>query len=141
MFKEKNMLYILTMLESIEKIFIYCKGIKDSKEFFNKNEQLIFNAVINLLIAIGEENKKIDNDLKDNSTINWKDISAMRDKISHNYRGIDEDIVWNILEEYLPKLKTELVKMISQIDNYKTLLDKTLNSHYYKHLEYLKKLV
>lgn len=74
MFKEDNMLYILTMLEAIEKIFIYCEGVKDSSEFFQKNEQLNFNAVVNLLIAIGEENKKIDEGLKDTSTVNWKDI-------------------------------------------------------------------
>ncbi|MBN2895362.1 MAG: DUF86 domain-containing protein [Campylobacterales bacterium] len=47
-------------------------------------------------MAIGEENKKIDEKLKISTAINWKNLSAMRDKISHDYRGVDEAIVWGI---------------------------------------------
>lgn len=64
----------------------------------------------------------------------------MRDKISHNYRGIDEDIVWNIIKEYLPNLKQALIEMIPKVENYQSLLNKALESSYYNHLEYLKKL-
>lgn len=91
MFDSKNIVYILTMLEAIEKIFYYSKDYDDEEKFFFANKQLNFNATVNLLIAIGEENKKTDK-------IDWSSISAMRDKISHNYRGIDESIVWDILQ-------------------------------------------
>ena len=64
MFESKNMLYILTMLEAIEKVFIYSSDFVDEQEFYDANRQLNFNATVNLLIAIGEENKKIDKDLK-----------------------------------------------------------------------------
>ena len=96
MFNSKNLTYILTMLESIEKI---------SKE------------------------------------INWKNISALRDKISHNYCGIDEYIVWDIIQNYLPKLKSALIEMIPKIEDYKIYLKEALNSEYYEDLKYLEKLI
>ncbi len=138
MFESKNMLYILTMLEAIEKVFIYSSDFVDEEEFYDANRQLNFNATVNLLIAIGEENKKIDKDLKTSTTVNWKNISAMRDKLSHDYRGVDESIVWNIIQEYLPKLKEALIEIIPQVDNYQNYLDEALMSDYYKDLLYLK---
>ena len=84
MFDSKNVLYILTMLEAIEKIFIYSADFENEEKFYLANKQLNFNASVNLLIAIGEENKKIDEELKTSNKINWKNLSAMRDKVSHN---------------------------------------------------------
>jgi len=106
------MLHILTILEAIEKINIYSSNFEDANEFYVINDQLNFNGSVNLLIAIGEENKKIEDDLKLSPIINWKNISAMRDKLSHNYRGIDDAIVWDIIKNYLPKLKIALIEVI-----------------------------
>lgn len=139
MFDVKNLTYILTMLEAIEKIFIYSNDFEDEEDFYHANKQLNFNASVNLLIAIGEENKKIDKNLKISKEINWKNISALRDKISHNYRGIDEYIVWDIIQNYLPKLKIALIEMIPKIENYKIYLKEALNSEYYEDLKYLEK--
>ena len=141
MFDVKNLTYILTILEAIEKIFIYSNDFEDEEDFYHANKQLNFNASVNLLIAIGEENKKIDENLKVSKEINWKNISALRDKISHNYRGIDEYIVWDIIRNYLPKLKIVLIEMIPKIENYKIYLKEALNSEYYEDLKYLEKLI
>ena len=62
----------------------------------------------------------------------------MRDKLSHDYRGVDESIVWNIIQEYLPRLKEALIKIIPQVDNYQNYLKEALMSDYYKDLLYLK---
>mgnify|MGYP003544107494 CR=1 FL=1 len=64
MFSSKNLTYILTILEAIEKISYYSKEFKDEEEFYLANKQLNFNATVNLLSAICEENKKIDDNLK-----------------------------------------------------------------------------
>jgi len=138
MFDSKNMLHILTILEAIEKIFIYISDFEDEEEFYFANKQLNFNATVNLLIAIGEENKKIDDGLKISKKIRWKNISAMRDKISHNYRGIDESMVWEIINEYLPTLKKLLIEMIPKIKDNKLYIDKALQTDYYKELDYLR---
>lgn len=141
MFDSKNMLYILTILEAIEKIMIYSADFEDEEKFYHSNKQLNFNATVNLLIAIGEENKKIDKGLKNSTLINWKNLSAMRDKISHDYRGVDESIVWSVIQEYLPKLKVALVDIIPNVDNHKIYLEEALKSEYYEDLFYLKKII
>jgi uncharacterized protein with HEPN domain len=140
MFESKNMLYILTILEAIEKIFYYSTDYKDEEEFFYANKQLNFNATVNLLIAIGEENKKIADGLKTSTDINWKNISALRDKISHNYRGIDESMVWDILTNYLPKLKVALIDMLSKVEDSKVYIQEALKNRYYEDLYYLKEV-
>lgn len=140
MFDEKNLLHILTILEAIEKIFFYSQDFDDDEEFFMANKQQNFNASINLLIAIGEENKKIDNDLKLPNKLNWKNISAMRDRLSHNYRGIDETLVWDIIQNYLPVLKQELIEMLPKINNHKKYIDEALKINFYEDLHYLKQI-
>ncbi len=137
MFSSKNITYILTILEAIEKIFYYSKDFKDEEEFFYANKQLNFNATVNLLIAIGEENKKIEDALKSSDVLSWKNISAMRDKISHNYRGIDESMVWDIVQNYLPILKKLLIEMLPEIQNSQTYVEEALKSEYYEDLHYL----
>lgn len=137
MFDSKNMLYKLTMLESIEKIFIYADGFEDEEQFYYANKQLNFNAVVNLLVAIGEENKKIDENLKTSKKIHWKNISAIRDKISHNYRGIDESMVWEIIKEYLPLLKELLIEMLPKIEDSELYIQEALKTEYYEELHYL----
>lgn len=140
MYSSKNLTYILTILEAIEKVFYYTESFKDEEEFFYANKQLNFNATVNLLIAIGEENKKIDDTLKTSTKINWKNISAMRDKISHNYRGIDESMVWDIVQNYLSVLKTLLIEMLPKIENYQEYIKEALLSEYYEDLKYLEEL-
>jgi len=141
MFDSKNIIHIVTMLEAIEKIFLYSLEFDDDEEFYDANRQLNFNAVVNLLIAIGEENKKIDINLKQSKTVNWKSISAMRDKISHNYRGIDESMVWDIIQNYLPKLKTALIEMLPQIEDYRLYIKEALRTDYYEDLGYLREMI
>ena len=137
MFDSKNVLYILTMLEAIEKIFIYSADFEDEEEFYFANKQLNFNASVNLLIAIGEENKKINEELKTSNKINWKNLSAMRDKVSHNYRGIDESMVWEIIKDYLPTLKILLIEMLPKIENSELYIKEALKTQYYEELHYL----
>jgi len=141
MYSNKNLTYILTILEAIEKILYYSEDFKDEEELFYANKQLNFNAIVNLLIAIGEENKKIDDRLKTSTKIKWKNISAMRDKISHNYRGIDESMVWDIIKNYLPKLKILIIEMLPKIEDYKLYIKEALSSEHYEDLVYLKDII
>jgi len=140
MYSDNNLIYIFTILEAIEKINIYCSDFEDDEEFYSSNEQLNFNAVVNLLIAIGEEDKKIETKIKDDYTFTWKDISKMRDKISHNYRGVSPYIVWDIVRNFLPEYKNILIDILPCIDNFDEVLDDAISSKFYTHLAYLKEV-
>jgi uncharacterized protein with HEPN domain len=62
----------------------------------------------------------------------------MRDKISHNYRGVSPYIVWDIIKNSLENYKNILIEILPNIEDYEESLDEAIKSNYYKHLEYLK---
>jgi hypothetical protein len=61
----------------------------------------------------------------------------LRNRIAHDYRSIDPNISFDIIKNYLPKLKSELVKMLDKVSFESALLIKTVNSNQYRHLKYL----
>jgi uncharacterized protein with HEPN domain len=79
----KNIIYVLTILESIEKIKIYTREFENADDFYNSEDQLQFNAVLKLLSVIGEESNKIESDLFKDNSINWRNIKDMRNIIVH----------------------------------------------------------
>ncbi len=138
MYNDNNLIYIFTILEAIEKINLYSSDFIDEEEFYYANEQMNFNAVVNLLIAVGEENKKIEQNIKTDFTFTWSDISRMRDKISHNYRGVNPYMVWDIIKNPLQEYKQILIQVLPSIQDFEEVLKDALDSKFYTHLEYLK---
>lgn len=116
MYSEENLIYIFTMLECVEKCWIYSDGYANPNDFVWADEQLRLNAVISMFIAIGEESKKINISLKNavDMGFNWSDVAKIRDKISHDYRGVDAEILWSVIYKDLPKLKNALVQMVEK---------------------------
>ncbi|MDA3928161.1 MAG: DUF86 domain-containing protein [Prolixibacteraceae bacterium] len=65
------------------------------------------------LKIIGEAANRIDPDFRDcNPEIEWKRIRGFRNRIVHDYFGIDYEIVWSIIESYLDELIDWLDKII-----------------------------
>lgn len=139
MYSEKNLIHILTMLECIEKTWIYTKDFTNPSDLIWSNEQKELNATISLFIAIGEESKKIEHSLKDSiqCSFSWREIAGLRDKISHDYRGVDADILWSVIHKDLAKLKIALIEMTDKVNIPKELLKEFLSTPHYKHLQYL----
>ena len=135
----KNLLYLLTLLEAIEKIRLYTQDFSSSEIFFEANAQKEFNATLNLLIAIGEETKKLGADLKSKAPeINWGAITGLRNELSHNYRGVDPDIIWDIVQNLLEPLKDACITFLKETLSDKIYLFKLLESPYYRNIQYLK---
>ncbi len=98
------------------------------------NEQLYFNATITLLIAIAEEIKKIDNQLLQlESGIEWQNIADMRNVLAHDYRGIDDEIVFDVIKNELPKLKLVLVQFLKLFPEYE--VEEVLETKQYQALK------
>jgi len=141
MFSDKNLVYILTVLEAIEKLFIYSGDFDNAHDFWQHNNQINYNASTTLLIAIGEETKKIDSALKNKfPEIQWKAISDLRNRLAHDYRGTDPDILWQIITEELDALKKALIEILSFVSFKKEMLEEALQSEYYKNIQYLREL-
>ena len=133
MYNSKNILYIISAISSIEKIKKYSFGFDTAKTFFEEKEQLHFNASITLLIAIAEEIKKIETGLLlTESNIEWQNISDMRNILAHDCRGIDSDIVFDVIVNELPKLNLAFIRMTELFS--KDLIAEVLKTNQYKHL-------
>ena len=115
-------LLLSDILSSIEKIKSYTVGytfisfLEDSKTI---------DAVIRNFEIIGEAANRLPEDFKDSHEgINWFRIRGFRNRIVHDYMGIDFQIVWTIIDKDLDKLSEDLTKII-----------KTLKLHYsFQHL-------
>lgn len=138
-FSEKNAIFLLTILEAIAKIKIYANGYKNAKALFEAEDQMPYNGICHLLLAIGEESKKIEITLKETqSFISWDEIGGLRNRIAHDYRGIDKDIVFQIVKHELDTLQKACEKLLQQLNLPENNLDSLLRNPFYKHLAYLR---
>lgn len=72
---------------------------------FQKNS-LVEDAVVRNFEIIGEASKHIPEEIKSQyPDIPWKEMAGMRDKIIHEYFGIDLEIVWKTVNIRLPQLR------------------------------------
>ncbi len=108
---DKNELYIKHILDAINEIEGYLKDVDGYKKFLEN--KLVQDGVIRQLEIIGEASKRLSNELKEEySDILWKDVCGMRDKLIHDYFGVDLREVWetatNDLKDLRQILKTVL---------------------------------
>lgn len=72
------------------------------------------NAVVRSLEVMGEAAKRIPAETREKyPKIPWKKITSMRDKLIHEYSGVDLEIVWGVVKEELPPLKP-LLELLCQ---------------------------
>ena len=112
---EKNdLLYLINILEYIGKIWKYTEGIKNEEELYELNDQMNLNASLTLLANIGENVSKISDKIKKEfSNIEWKQIKEFRNRIVHDYVGIDLVIIYEIITKDLKTLKEDVEKIIT----------------------------
>jgi uncharacterized protein with HEPN domain len=85
-----------------------------SKEQFLQNETLK-RAFVRSIEIIGEASKKVPSGLKNQyPKVNWKVIAGMRDRLVHDYFGVDFDIVWDVVENKIPLLHEEIREILKQ---------------------------
>ncbi len=80
---------------------------------------LVQDGVIRQLEVIGEAVKNLSKEIrKENPHIPWEDIAGMRDKLIHHYFGVDIDKVWNTVQDEIPAIKEDIIKILNEIDKY-----------------------
>lgn len=99
-------LYLQDIKTACEKIVKYTKNM--SQEQFYKDE-ITYDAVLRNLLVIGEAAKNIPENIKSQfAHIEWKKICGLRDIIAHTYFGIDNAILWDVVQSKIPVLLSEL---------------------------------
>jgi len=105
--------YLNDILENIKDITIFTEGIDYDDLKSDKKTQY---AVIRCLEVIGEAAKKIpDKSRTKYPVIPWQEISGMRDKLIHDYFGIDLETVWDTIQEDLLPLKKAVESLLEEL--------------------------
>jgi uncharacterized protein with HEPN domain len=85
-----------------------------TKSEFVENETLK-RAVIRSLEIIGEATKKIPADFKVKwDSIEWKSMAGMRDRLIHDYMGVNYSIVWDVIRNKMPTLHKQILTVLDQ---------------------------
>ncbi len=103
--------YVRDMLEGAEKALEFVRGM--GYDEFASDDKTQF-AVIRALEIMGEAAKKVPKDFRETySTIPWREIAGTRDKLIHDYIGVNLSVVWRTLQDDLPPLIEQLESVLN----------------------------
>lgn len=78
------------------------------------NDEVLKRAVVRSLEIIGEATKKIPADFKlKRETVKWKNMAGMRDRLIHDYMGINYSIVWDVIKNKIPELHSQISAILN----------------------------
>ena len=107
-------LYIQDMIDFGEKVLSYTEGL-DQDAFIA--DELTYDATLRNLELIGEAATHIPNEVREaHPEIQWRDIIGTRNRLAHGYLGIDDDVIWDIIQTDVPKLLPELRNLLDTTD-------------------------
>jgi uncharacterized protein with HEPN domain len=141
--KKNDLMYLLNILEYIGKIGKYTEETNSAEELFELNEQMNLNASLTLLANIGENVLKITEKLKHQyPDIEWQQIKNFRNRIVHDYVGIDLAVVYEVITNDLKLFKPEFERIIKEQTSLKIFdieeIKLCKESNYYKYIDFEK---
>ncbi len=105
--------YICHMLDEID--YILSRISDTDYESFVRDETLK-RAFVRSVEIIGEASKKLPENIKAmQPDVEWRKVSGMRDRLIHDYFGVDYTIVWDVASNKLPGLRIKLQTLLKQI--------------------------
>ena len=106
----RDLVYVGHMLDMANKAV--GKTLSLSRGAYDTDENLRL-ALIHLIQVIGEAARQVSADFSNqHPEIPWTDIIGMRHKVVHDYLGVDEDIVWQVVTKDLPSLVAALEPLV-----------------------------
>lgn len=101
------------ILDAVSEIQSYIKNT-DIEEFINDSMKKF--ATVKQLEIIGEAANHISEEMKGKySDIKWREIVGLRNILIHEYFGVDEYVVWEIITQDIPKLKSHIKRILSKL--------------------------
>ncbi|HYU32034.1 MAG TPA: DUF86 domain-containing protein [Thermoanaerobaculia bacterium] len=95
--------YLADMLDAMSKAQRFVEGM--SFDEFSSDDKTVF-AVVRALEIVGEAAKKIPLEVRAlRQDIPWREIAGMRDKLTHDYFGINLAVIWKAVGEDIPPLE------------------------------------
>jgi uncharacterized protein with HEPN domain len=109
---DNNRVYLSHILDAIEKIEGYLSG-KSYKDLFQ--DSMLLDAVVRELEIIGEAANNISLEFcQQHLSIPWQSMTGMRNRLIHEYFGVDRKVVWDTCQIDLPPLKRQVLQLLRQ---------------------------
>ena len=106
-------LYLQDILDACGKIRAYTIGL--DFESFNSDSKTL-DAVLRNLEILSEAAKNLPQEVRNlNPHIDWKRIAGLRIILAHTYFGVDAGIIWDIIQNELPRLRSGIEKVLSSV--------------------------
>ena len=103
--------YLGDILVCCNKITLYITGMSFD-DFFSDEKS--YDAVLRNLEIIGEAVKHIPSYIrKMNNDIEWRKIAGLRNILIHDYLGIDENVIWDLVQNKIPDLQNKIDRIIN----------------------------
>ncbi len=105
-------LYLDDMRMAAEKVLRYTEGV-DLAHFVDDDKT--YDAVVRNLEVIGEAAKHVPAEVQVRyPEVTWRSIAGLRDIVAHEYFGIDEDILWDIVVNQVPQLLGQVKRILEE---------------------------
>lgn len=105
--------YLEDIVDAAEKIGQFIEGL--TYEQFAKDAKTAY-AVIRALEMIGEAGKQIPSTVREKyPDVAWRALTGIRDKLIHNYFGVNLEVVWKAAVEDVPNLALQVRQILKEI--------------------------
>lgn len=109
---QTDLLYLQHIRDAAQLIAEYIGNVEEAAF---KETQLLQDGVIRQLQIIGEATKKLSPEIRqEHPDVPWQDVAGMRDKLVHDYFGVDLDAVWLSAVEDVPELLHHVLAMLPE---------------------------
>jgi uncharacterized protein with HEPN domain len=101
------------ILDAISEIESYTKGV-DFTQF--SSNSMLFSACVRQLEIVGEAVNRLSDDLiARNPDVEWRKVTGLRNMLIHEYFGIDDRLIWSIIQKNIPDLKVKVGNIVSSL--------------------------
>lgn len=105
-------LYLDDIQDACEKVMRYTRNL-NAEQFID--DEKTYDAVVRNLAIIGEAAKHIPDQVRERySLIEWRKIGGLRDIVTHEYFGIDDEILWDVIQTQVPQLLEQVTGILTE---------------------------